>query len=144
MGISIHFTDEKAEALKIKSWPRWWNRVRTKPNVSLFLAQYFAHEATWHSNFYLYQTSPGTSWWIISSRWPTFGQERTNASRVRTLGSCFVSFNLAWLPTIISRATRMDRIYEKESLSHEVVYRGALNMKITTWGHPLKLRTRGK
>lgn len=38
----------------------------------------------------------------------------------------------------------MDRIYEKESLSYEVVYRGVLNMKIIIWGYLLKLRIRGK
>lgn len=41
MGTSIHFTDEEAEAPKIKSWSRWWNRIEIRPNVSLLPALYF-------------------------------------------------------------------------------------------------------
>lgn len=59
---------------------------------SAILSLVLSHEAIWASNFCHHHSISGTLWWIPSSRWPTFGLQRTSTSRVSALGSCFGSY----------------------------------------------------
>lgn len=144
MGISIHFTDKEAEAPKIKSWSRWWNRIEIRPNVSLLPALYF------YMRPYELQISVITTphWGLCDEshhpRWPTFGLQRTSTSRASALGSCFGASKSSMPSNNYFKRNKDGENLWKQKVGSWGFVQGNTEYENCTWRSPTEIKSQRK